>query len=172
MVVELQKYAEILVMLKTQVDTCTAEFDKKGKARKRKKQQHEDEEDWTLVPKKGRNPGWSSEESVEIKKAEKKEENLKNHHSRVYCQVVSSCIVKLQNPSEVLQLLKPSSDFLKYATANEDFLLYFLKTLFVPLVATAERFKDDSAVFQAISQVLEKVNIVDCVTGKLYFCTF
>lgn len=67
--------------LQKEVDIFMAEFDKREAAEKRgKKHQADDEEGWTVVTKKGRNPGLSRKESVENKLAEKlrKDEKRKN----------------------------------------------------------------------------------------------
>lgn len=111
--VGLQKYVKdynnsILdpVALKNQVDRFMARFDKEEEARKKKeKQQQEDEEGWTLVTKKGRNPGLSRKESVEIKIAEKlrkksKKKNLKNFYTFQIRESKMNHIAKLREKFE------------------------------------------------------------------------
>lgn len=92
--------------LQKEVNTFMIRFDKEEKAREiKEKKQKEDEEGWTVVTKKGRNPGLSRKESVGNKIAEKlhkkaKRKNLKNFYTFQIRESKMNHIAKLREKFE------------------------------------------------------------------------
>lgn len=92
--------------LQKEVDTFMAEYDKKLEAEKQNaKGQNVDEDGWTVVTKKGRNPGLSRKESVESKIAQKlqkkqKKKRLENFYTFQVRESKMNHIVKLREKFE------------------------------------------------------------------------
>lgn len=94
------------VQMQNEIDTFMTKYDKQEEIEQRKlKQQKEDEEGWTVVTRKGRNPGLSRKESVENKIAEKlqrkaKKKNLRNFYTFQIRESKKNHIVKLRQKFE------------------------------------------------------------------------
>lgn len=92
--------------LQQQVDQFMLKYDKEEKARKRKeKEQKEDDEGWTVVTKKSRNPGISRKESVGNRLTEKlenksKKKELKNFYTFQIRESKMNHIVQLRQKFE------------------------------------------------------------------------
>lgn len=105
----IQDYNNSLIdpaVLQNEVDKFMADYDKQEKLREKKeKQQKEDEEGWTVVTKKGRHPGLSRKESVEVKIAEKlhkksKKKGVKNFYTFQIRESKMNHIAKLREKFE------------------------------------------------------------------------
>lgn len=76
---------------------------------------------------------------------------------QAYCKIISVSTSHVQDSADVLRLLKANSVLIKYATVDDDFSLYFMKTMFIPLVKIAAKFEHESDVFEEVLSSVQKV---------------
>lgn len=85
------------------------------------------------------------------------------HYPETYCNILSVTITNIQDSIDVLNLLRLSSNFFKSTAVNSNFLSYFLKSLFTPLVTTSAKFLHETDIFTESSFILQRVSVINFV---------